>query len=707
MHNDETTGALLVRTLQPGASEVAVIHRDTGKAIAKLEKISEEGFFAKAIGRRKKPFPYQLRVTDESGTRIINDPFSFPLILGDVDLHLFAEGTHRRVYDKFGAHPSTIDGVEGTSFVVWAPNASRVAVVGDFNQWDGRVNPMRCRHDGGLWEVFIPGVASGACYKYEIKSASGELLPLKADPYGFAAEHRPDTASVVQTIDQFSWQDSAWMAERESRNSRDAAISIYEVHLGSWRRVVEEDNRPLNYRELADQLIPYAVDMGFTHLQLMPISEHPFDGSWGYQPVGLFAPTSRYGSAEDFQYFVECCHESKLGLLLDWVPGHFPSDAHGLASFDGTCLYEHSDPRQGYHPDWKTLIYNYGRREVTNFLIASAQIWLDRYHVDGLRVDAVASMLYLDYSREAGEWVPNEHGGNENLDAVAFLREFNEELYRQYPGTFTVAEESTAWPGVSSPTYNGGLGFGYKWNMGWMNDTLEYMSRDPLHRSHHHNEMTFGLVYGFDENFILPLSHDEVVHGKGSLLARMPGDDWQQFANLRAYYSFMWTHPGKKLLFMGGEFAQGREWNHEASLDWHQLDSDWHSGVQQVVKDLNTLYRTTPALYERDCDASGFCWLDHENAEQSLLAYLRLGNEGTPPVVVVCNFTPQSHYGYRIGVPEAGVYNERFNSDRAIYGGSDQGNAGGVQSEDIPWQGQAHSVVITVPPLATVVFELS
>lgn len=704
MHADGPDGTLVVRSFQPGADAVAVIDAGSGKTVTVLDRIDDAGFFARVLGRRKKTFRYRLRVSRGDRSEVVDDPYRFPPLLSELDLHLFAEGTHLHLYKKLGAHPLQIDAVDGVGFAVWAPNAQRVAVVGDFNGWDGRLHPMRLRHDCGIWELFIPGLASGHIYKYEIKGPHGQLLPLRSDPFGAHAELRPDTASVIEATGGFAWGDQQWMAGRGARNARNAPISIYEVHLGSWRRVPGEGERFLSYRELAAQLIPYVEEMGFTHLQLMPINEHPFDGSWGYQPVGLFAPSSRFGSPEDFQYFVDCCHRAGIGLLIDWVPGHFPADSHGLAQFDGTHLYEHADPRQGFHPDWNTLIYNYGRREVSNFLRSNAHFWFDRYHVDGLRVDAVASMLYLDYSREEGQWIANPEGGNENLEAIEFLRRANEEIYREHPGAFTVAEESTAWPGVSRPTSSGGLGFGYKWNMGWMNDTLQYMARDPVHRCHHHNEMTFGLVYAFDENFVLPLSHDEVVHGKRSLLGRMPGDDWQQFANLRAYFGFMWTHPGKKLLFMGGEFAQGQEWNHDASLDWHLLDVHWHAGVQRLVRDLNRVYRGTPALYQRDCEPQGFAWLDYADAGNSIFAYLRFGAEGSAPVAAVSNFTPVPRRGYRLGVPVAGFYREIINTDAAVYGGSDTGNSGGLHAEAVPWQGQPHSLLITLPPLATLIF---
>lgn len=702
LHANPESGYLEARTFQPGAKAVSLVDKSSGKVIGKLVEQDDSGIFVKTL-RRKKPFNYLLKVAYDQGEQLLEDPFSFESHLGDLDIHLLTQGTHEKAYDKMGAHLTEHSGVKGASFAVWAPNASSVSVVGDFNLWDGRRHPLTNRNNSGIWDIFVPGLAAGNVYKYEIKDKDGNLLPLKADPYGKSAQVRPDNASVLAAEPSLKWQDKKWMETRELRNRLDAPISIYEVHLGSWRR--GENNEFLNYREIADKLIPYTLEMGFTHLQLMPVSEYPFDGSWGYQPIGLFAPTSRFGSAEDFQYLVGRCHSAGLGLLIDWVPGHFPSDEHGLGFFDGTHLYEHADPRQGYHPDWNTLIYNYGRNEVANFLLNSAFVWMDKYHVDGIRVDAVASMLYLDYSRNDGEWVPNHLGGRENLEAVAFLQNFNTRLYRDFPGAFSVAEESTAWGGVSNPVDQGGLGFGYKWNMGWMNDTLEYIKRDPIHRRHHHDEISFGLVYAFDENFILPLSHDEVVHGKGSILSRMPGDTWQQFANLRAYYGFMWTHPGKKLLFMGSEFGQGKEWNFEGELDWHQLDIHWHSGVQQLIKDLNNLYKSTPALHEKDCDREGFQWLDYENAEQSVYSFIRFGADRSRPVVVVNNFTPQTHHEFRIGVPKAGFYKEMLNTDAEIYGGSNQGNQGGVQSQEQPWNGQVHSILITVPPLSTVVFQ--
>jgi len=706
----EAGGRISLRVFRPDAAGVTAVTPD-GETIAVLTARGADGFFEGLLDGRDVP-AYRLRVEAGDGRFVIDDPYRFGPTLGALDLHLLGEGRHWRAYEAMGAHPVTIDGVAGTRFAVWAPNARRVSVVGDFNGWDGRLHPMRVHPGNGIWEIFLPGVGEGAAYKYEILGPHG-LLPLKADPFAFAAEYRPATASRVARLDRHDWQDGGWMGTRAAKLERDAPISIYEVHLGSWRR--GPDNRFLTYAELADQLIPYAKDMGFTHLELMPVHEHPFDGSWGYQPTGLYAPTARHGSPQDFQAFVDACHRAGLGVIIDWVPGHFPNDAHGLYEFDGTHLYEHADPRQGYHPDWNTAIYNFGRAEVANFLTANALHWIRNFHVDGLRVDAVASMLYLDYSRKAGEWIPNRFGGRENLEAIDFMRAMNELVYSSDEGAaggaVTVAEESTAWPGVSRPAYLGGLGFGYKWNMGWMNDTLRYMQRDPIHRRFHHNDLTFGLLYGFSENFILPLSHDEVVHGKGSILGRMPGDAWQKFANLRAYYGFMWTHPGKKLLFMGGEFGQGREWNHDQGLDWHLLDpdqgGDWHAGVQAAVRDMNRLYTSTPALHELDCEEHGFRWIKGNAADESTLVYARFGRNPDQPgsmAVTICNFTPVPREGYRIGLPEGGTWREALNTDAAAYGGSNVGNGGAVEAENIPWDGQPFSAAVTVPPLATVVF---
>lgn len=702
MH-DRGDGPVSVRVFWPGADTVSVLEGQTGRVAAQLEKIHEDGFFAGPVDGRRSAFPYRLKLTAGDAAWEADDPYRFPPVLGAMDVYLMAEGSHRRIYERLGAHPTTLEGVDGVAFAVWAPNAQRVSVVGDFNQWDGRRHPMRKRVEAGVWELFVPGVQTGALYKYELIGAHGELLPLKTDPVGFEQEPPPATGSRVAGLTRFDWTDADWLAKRQAAHDLGAPISVYEVHLGSWRR--KDGGRMLTYAELGDELIPYATDMGFTHLELMPVGEHPFSGSWGYQPIGLFAPTSRFGTPEEFARFVDRCHQAELGVIIDWVPAHFPTDQHGLARFDGTALYEHEDPRLGFHRDWNTLIYNFGRREVRNFLIANALFWLDRFHIDALRVDAVASMLYLDYSREAGQWIANVHGGRENLEAISFLREMNTRTFGDYPGTTTMAEESTAWPQVSRPVDGGGLGFGYKWNMGWMHDTLEYMGQDPVHRRFHHHKMTFGLLYAFTENFVLPLSHDEVVHGKGSLLGKMAGDRWQKFANLRAYFGFMWTHPGKKLLFMGGEFAQEREWNHDHSLDWHLLDDPLHRDMQNLVRDLNRLYRSTPALHARDVDPGGFEWLDATDSDHSIYAYLRHGGPGDPPVLVVCNFTPMMRENYLLGVPLAGDWVEALNTDAGQYGGSNVGNSGRIRAEQTPWQGRSASVSMTLPPLATLIFQ--
>ncbi len=694
---------LSVRVFWPGADGVAVIDGADGSVVTELQRLRPEGFFAAPLTGRSEPFPYRLRFTRGGDSWEADDPYRFDKILGEMDVYLIGEGSHRRLFERLGAHPRVIDGVAGVAFAVWAPNASRVSVVGDFNQWDGRRHPMRKRVEAGIWELFIPAIAKGTIYKFELLSADGRLLPLKADPFGFYHELPPATGSRVHGLPRYEWGDGEWMESRKARQALDAPVSAYEVHLGSWRR--KDGNAPLTYDELGDELVPYVRDMGFTHIECMPVSEHPFSGSWGYQPIGLFAPTSRYGTPEDFARFVDKAHQAGIGVIIDWVPAHFPSDVHGLARFDGTALYEHEDPRLGFHRDWNTLIYNFGRTEVRNVLISNALFWIEYFHIDGLRVDAVASMLYLDYSRNPGEWIPNIHGGRENLEAVAFLREMNTRVFGDFPGATTIAEESTAWPMVSRPVDVGGLGFGYKWNMGWMHDTLDYMSHEPVHRKYHHHEMTFGIHYGFTENFVLPLSHDEVVHGKGSLFGRMSGDRWQKFANLRAYFAFMWTHPGKKLLFMGGEFAQEAEWNHDQALDWYILDYPDHRGVQQLVRDLNHLYRDLPALHVNDADRSGFDWLDWQDADGSIFAFIRYGREGDPPVVVVSNMTPVVREGYRLGVPRDGWWRERLNTNSGIYGGSNVGNSGGVQSERIEAHGRPASVLLRLPPLATMVFE--
>ena len=713
IHKNPMTSGLIVRAFLPEALSVEVIDTKTDALVAELNQVDQAGLFEGKLGRKRNVFDYRLRVSYKNETVIVDDPYCYPSLLKSEDLYLFCEGTHEQAYQWMGAHEITVSDVKGTHFVVWAPDASRVSVVGDFNFWDGRHHVMRKHPGSGVWEIFLPNVCADASYKYEISDKHEQIQPLKADPYTFSMQLAPETASKVSQTSEYQWQDSQWMSERDNAaNHYHGAVSIYEVHLGSWKRNLannsDNSHSPsyLTYRELAEQLVPYVVDMGFTHLQLMPVSEYPFDGSWGYQPIGLFAPTARFGSAEDFKYFVDCCHKAGIGLLLDWVPGHFPTDEHGTGKFDGSCLYEHEDLRKGFHPDWKTLIYNYGRSEVQSYLLSNAIYWLDQYHIDGLRVDAVASMLYLDYSREAGQWLPNEHGGRENLEAIDVLQKVNTRSYAKHPGVMMIAEESTAWPGVSKPVDGGGLGFGFKWNMGWMNDTLKYMERDPIYRQHHHNEMTFGLVYSFSENFVLPISHDEVVHGKGSLLNKMPGDDWQKFANLRAYYGFMWTHPGKKLLFMGCEFAQRKEWNHDQSLDWHLLEHDSHKGIQTLIKDLNHAYRNIPALHELDCDGNGFEWLDSQNSAQSILVYLRKGQEGTAPALVVVNLTPTSYEDFAVGVPQAGFYRECLNTDSSIYGGSNVGNGGGVNSINEAYAGQENKVSLSVPPLATMIFEL-
>jgi len=697
-----TDQRLWLRVFLPGAAKVDALEPDGATRLATLPRRHDDGFFEAELPAGSST-DYRLKVQWRDGEQsVLDDPYRFPPVVGEMDVWLMGEGSHLRPYDVLGATQREMLGVAGTSFAVWAPNATRVSVVGEFNAWDGRRHPMRLRSECGVWEIFIPAIGTGAVYKYELRSRDGHVLPLKADPYALQSEMRPATASVVTRMPPLAPPS----LQRQHANALDAPMSIYEVHLGSWRRKVELGNTFLDWDELADALVPYARDMGFTHIELLPVSEHPFDGSWGYQPVGLYAPTSRFGDAPGFRRFVDRCHAEGLGLLLDWVPAHFPSDAHGLALFDGTPLYEHADPREGFHQDWNTLIYNFGRTEVRNFLVANALYWLERYDVDGLRVDAVASMLYRDYSRKPGEWVPNVHGGRENLEAIAFLKRMNEVVGGERPQAVTIAEESTAFPAVSRPTFAGGLGFHYKWNMGWMHDTLSYISRDPIHRRHHHDELSFGLVYAFNENFVLPISHDEVVHGKGSLLAKMPGDRWQKFANLRAYFGFMFGHPGKKLLFMGCEFAQEREWNHDQSLDWHLLDDPQHQGVQRLLRDLNRLYRETPALHQRDFDASGFEWIDHQDAERSVLSFIRRGNRADAFVVVVCNFTPTVHHGFRVGVPEPGVYRERINTDSQHYGGSNVGTSfGEVTAQPIAWQGRSHCIEFALPPLATVIFE--
>ncbi|HMO44607.1 MAG TPA: 1,4-alpha-glucan branching protein GlgB [Rubrivivax sp.] len=693
-------GSVRLAAFLPGAERVQAVAADGGALLAQLQRRDAAGLFEGALAAAA---DYRLHVDWHGGqSSLLDDPYRFGPVLGEVDAWLLGEGSHLRPYLILGATPREHEGVAGCSFAVWAPNALRVSVVGDFNHWDGRRHPMRLRRECGVWEIFLPGVAEGARYKFDLLARDGQPLPLKVDPYARRAELRPATASVVAALPPLR----PASAQRQQANALDAPVSIYEVHLGSWRRKVEQGNRWLNWDELADELVPYAAWMGFTHLELLPITEHPFDGSWGYQTLGLYAPTARFGEPDGFARFVARAHAAGLGVLLDWVPAHFPTDAHGLARFDGTPLYEYADPREGFHHDWNTLIYNFGRIEVQNFLVGSALYWLERYDVDGLRVDAVASMLYRDYSRQPGEWLPNEYGGRENLEAIAFLKRANEVVGVQRPQAVTLAEESTAFPAVSRPTYAGGLGFHYKWNMGWMHDTLKYMARDPAHRKYHHGELSFGLMYAFNENFVLPLSHDEVVHGKRSMLEKMPGDRWQKFANLRAYYGFMFGHPGKKLLFMGNEFAQVREWNHDASLDWHLNDDPLHAGMQALVRDLNHLLRECGALHQRDFSADGFEWISHSDAAHSTLAFVRRGADTGALLLVVCNFTPVLRRGWRVGVPRAGRWRERLNTDSAYYGGSNAGTPLGVaESQPVGCHGRGDSMLIELPPLATVMFE--
>ncbi len=697
--------ACAVRAYLPHSSQAWVLDQQQGTP-RPMRRIHPAGVFEAIcpLNDAATMKPYLLQVADTSGNRAtMHDPYAFPQLLTEYDLHLLNEGTHWRSYDKLGAQLRTINGVDGVNFAVWAPNATSVSIVGDFNGWDSRRHPMRKHVPSGFWELFVPGLGEGTLYKYSIRH--GDHVFEKADPYGYAAEVPPRTASKVVDLTRYHWHDDQWLAERAAFNGFDRPISFYEVHLGSWKRPGDDPHRWLSYRELAHDLVDYARDMGFTHIELMPICEHPFSGSWGYQTIGHYAPTSRYGTPLDFMYFVDHCHQNGLGVILDWVPAHFPRDAHGLRLFDGTCLYEHADPRQSEHKDWGTMIFNYGRHEVSNYLLSNALFWLDKYHIDGLRVDAVASMIYLDYSRNEGEWVPNCFGGRENLEAIEFLKQLNIQTHLQYPGVLTVAEESTAWTGVSRPTYVGGLGFSLKWNMGWMNDTLRYMHHEAIHRKYHHDELTFSLIYAFHENFVLPLSHDEVVHGKGSLLDQAPGDLWQKFANLRLLFSYMWTHPGKKLLFMGGEFGQWNEWNYDTSLQWDLLQWESHQGLKKLVGDLNQLYRREPALHQLDFEGQGFEWIDCHNADDSVLSYIRKGKDPRDYVVVVCNFTPVVRQGHRLGVPEHCWYEEIFSSDSSFYSGSNVGNYPGVQAEEASSHGRPCSISLTLPPLATVVLK--
>ena len=696
-----TKSGRVIRTYQPGALSVTAISRANGRPLGTLAPREPEGLFSGLVPSEA---PYILAITWPGGAQETEDPYSYGPLLSSQDLFLFNEGRLFEMATTLGANAITIDGIPGTSFAVWAPNAQAVSVVGEFNTWDPRRHPMRLRYPSGVWELFIPRIGAGTHYKFAITGPGGHRLADKADPLAKATECPPATASIVADPTPYAWQDAAWMDQRTQRQHRDAPIAIYEMHAASW---FHPDSGTLDWESLAERLVPYVTNLGFTHIELMPVAEHPFGGSWGYQPLGLFAPTARFGTPHGFQRFVDACHVANLGVIIDWVPAHFPTDAFGLMRFDGTPLYEHADPREGFHRDWNTLIYNFGRKEVQAFLIASGLYWLEHFHVDGLRVDAVASMLYRDYSRKQGEWIPNQYGGRENLEAVGFLCHFNAVVRERCPGAITIAEESTAWPGVSRSQDEGGLGFTFKWNMGWMHDTLHYMENNPIHRRYHHNEMTFGLIYAYSECFILPLSHDEVVYGKGSLIGKMPGDNWQKFANLRAYYGFMWAHPGKKLLFMGGEIAQWHEWDHDGTLDWALLDFPTHQGMHTLIGDLNNVYRSVPPLFQKDNDYTGFRWIVGDDANNSVFAFLRFGRDSHDMVLVVCNFTPVPREGYRIGVPRPGFWNEILNTDAERYAGSNMGNQGGLHTQPNQSHGEAQSLDLTLPPLATLFLRLA
>ena len=710
----EGASRLAIRVFRPNARSVEVVW-GADRRVYPAAQLHPDGMFEATFppealellaGQLISPLKYRLRFRFADGNELeAYDAYAFGPVLSDYDLYLIGEGTHYQNYEKLGAHVREMEGVRGVQFAVWAPNAKRVSVVGDFDSWDGRVHAMRNRGASGVWEIFLPEVDNGTLYKFEILSRSGDHLGLKADPYGFASELRPNSASVVCGIDGYQWNDAEWLAVRASRDWLHSPMSTYEVHAGSWRRRASEGDRWLTYRELAEELIPYVKQLGYTHIELMPIMEHPLDASWGYQTVGYYAVTSRYGTPADFMYFVDRCHQQGIGVILDWTPAHFPRDAHGLSFFDGTHVYEHEDPRRGAHPDWGTLVFNYGRNEVQNFLLANALFWIDKYHIDGLRVDAVASMLYLDYSRQPGEWIPNQYGGRENLEAIAFIRRLNEVLHVRHPGALTIAEESTSWPAVSRPTYVGGLGFDLKWNMGWMNDVLQYMSLDPIHRQYHHNQLTFSMLYAFHENFVLPISHDEVVHGKRALLEKMPGDDWQKFANLRVFLGYLYAHPGKKLLFMGSELGQRSEFWEAGSVEWALENSPPHRGIQRLVGDLNRLHTRERALHEVDFEWSGFEWIEPNDAASSVLSFLRRARNAEDFLVAVCNFTPVMREDYRVGVPRPGFYREILNTDSTHYEGSDIGNAGGVQAEPIPWHDRPYSIKLRLPPLAAVYFK--
>jgi 1,4-alpha-glucan branching enzyme len=692
-----------IRTFRPWADTIRLVNDETKEKV-KMTKIDDEGLFVAPVEPSWADIPYHFEAkTFDKTTEVYADPYIFDPLLSDYDIYLFGEGRHQDIYEKLGAHPRQIDGVKGVNFAVWAPNCYKVSVVGEFNRWDSRTHAMQSRENLGIWEIFIPNIDVGTTYKYEVRSHNQGYRAIKSDPYGFYAEVRPNTASIVYDINQYVWQDDQWMTERANNDPLAQPMNAYEIHLGSWKRNLNEEF--LSYRELADELIPYLVDMGYTHIELLPITEHPLDASWGYQVVGYYAPTSRFGTPDDFMYFVDRCHQNNIGVILDWVPAHFPKDEHGLNYFDGTHLYSHEDPRKGEQLDWGTMIFNYGRNEVRNFLVANALFWLKKYHIDGLRVDAVSSMIYLDFSRESDQWIPNQHGSNENLEALAFLREFNEAVHVEAPGAITIAEESTSWAMVSRPTYVGGLGFTFKWNMGWMHDTLKYMQLDPIHRRFHHNQITFALLYAFSENFVLSLSHDEVVHGKGSLIGKMPGDYWQQFAQLRLLFGYQYTQVGKILNFMGAEFGQFSEWSETRSLDWHLLGFENHEKTQTWVRDLNNFYRNQPALYEVDFEEDGFRWINASNADASTYSYIRYAKDKNEFLVIVLNFTPIIRENHRLGVPDTGYYKEMLNSDSEDYGGSNVGNIGGVQSEEIKSHGLPHSISLKLPPFGILILK--
>ena len=703
MHRDKGSKKIFIRAYQPFAQQIEIIDKDN-HILGQMQKIDDRGFFQINFDKTES-FAYKFKITNDKGQIYESeDVYRFTSTIGDIDEYLFAQGNHREIYKKLGAHLMEMDGVKGVAFAVWAPNAKRVSVVGNFNNWDGRINVMRKHISCGIWDIFIPGLVEGEYYKFEIKTQQDYILS-KSDPMATFSEMRPRTASIVFDINHYTWNDNDWMNFRKSNNTYDKPMSIYEVHLGSWRRKGEQGCEFLTYREFADRLVPYVTNMGFTHVEFMPLCEHPLDASWGYQITGMFAPTSRFGNPDDFRYMIDKFHQAGIGVIMDWVPAHFPKDGHGLTEFDGTCLYEHADPRKGEQKDWGTKIYNFGRTEVSNFLCASALYWLKEFHIDGLRVDAVASMLYLDYSRKEGEWIPNVYGGNENLEAIAFLRKMNELVYSEVKGAFTCAEESTAWPMVSRPVSAGGLGFGYKWNMGWMNDTLRYISHEPIHRKYHHGLLTFGLLYAFNENFILPISHDEVVNGKGSMLSKMPGDEWQKFATMRAYYGFMWTHPGKKLLFMGNEFGQDWEWNSAESLRWHLLEYPMYKGLQNCIRDLNLMYKGNAPFYEEDFDSRGFEWIDYADSDDSVISYIRKAHNSDDYLIVICNFTPVVRNNYRIGVYQACAYQEIFNSDDKNYWGSGVRNEGPKQAQNYGVHGKPYSIELVLPPLSTIVLK--